>query len=85
MPLLPRRFALTTTLALLSATAASAQDGPTPLPTVDQQIAASVIALPKNMRAGATVMGYRTRDKLVVIRKGTNGMTCLALFAVRPK
>jgi len=83
MPLLPRRFALTTTLALLSATAASAQDGPTPLPTVDQQIAASVIALPKNMRAGATVMGYRTRDKLVVIRKGTNGMTCLALFAVQ--
>lgn len=83
MPFIPGRTALITTLALLAASGASAQDGPSPLPTVDQQIAASVIALPKNMRAGATVMGYRTKDKLEVIRKGTNGMTCLALFAVQ--
>jgi predicted unusual protein kinase regulating ubiquinone biosynthesis (AarF/ABC1/UbiB family) len=53
------------------------------LPTVAQQIAASVQALPKEMQAGATVMGYRTADKLETIRAGKNGMTCLALFAIQ--
>jgi predicted unusual protein kinase regulating ubiquinone biosynthesis (AarF/ABC1/UbiB family) len=53
-----------------------------PLPTVEQQIAASVLALPKEMQVGATVMGYRTAGKLETIRAGKNGMTCLALFAV---
>ena len=55
---------------------------PSPLPTVDQQIAAAVLPLPAPMQGGATVMGYRTPDKLEVIRAGKNGMTCLALFAV---
>jgi hypothetical protein len=65
----------------LSAQAAPAAT-PKPLPTVDQQIAASVLALPADLRAGATVMGYHTADKLETIRAGKNGMTCLALFAV---
>lgn len=52
------------------------------LPTVEQQIAASVLALPAPMQAGATVMGYRSAGKLEVLRAGKNGMTCLALFAV---
>lgn len=56
----------------------------TPLPTADQQIAAAVLPLPADMQSGATVMGYRAKDKLEVLRKGTNGMTCLALFVVRP-
>ncbi len=30
------------------------------------------------MRAGATVLGYRTAGKLVPLRRGTNGMICLA-------
>ena len=55
---------------------------PAKLPTVAQQIAASVQALPKEMQPGATVMGYRTADKLETIREGKNGMTCLALFAI---
>ena len=63
-------------VARAQATAAS------PLPTVEQQIAASVLALPAEMRSGATVMGYRTAGKLETIRAGKNGMTCLALFAV---
>ena len=54
------------------------------LPTVDQQIAASVQALPKDLQDGATVMGYRSTGKLETIRAGKNGMTCLALFAVEP-
>jgi hypothetical protein len=56
---------------------------PATLPTVEQQIAASVQALPKEMQGGAMVMGYRTKDKLEVIRAGKNGMTCLALFAIQ--
>lgn len=54
------------------------------LPTVEQQMAAAVLPLPKDLRAGATVMGYRTKDKLEVIHAGTNGMICLALYVVRP-
>jgi hypothetical protein len=53
------------------------------LPTPEQQIAAAVLPLPKDLRAGATVMGYRTRDRLETLREGKNGMICLALFAVR--
>ena len=54
----------------------------TALPTVEQQIAAAVLALPAPMQAGATVMGYRSAGKLETLRAGKNGMTCLALFAV---
>lgn len=36
------------------------------------------------MRAGATVMGYKTAGKLEVLRPGTNGMNCLALYVTRP-
>lgn len=71
-------------LAALSVGAAGVTraQAPSPLPTVDQQIAAAILPLPKEMQAGATVMGYRTTGKLEVIREGKNGMTCLALFAV---
>lgn len=51
---------------------------PAPMPPpIDQQIAAAVIALPADQRAGATVMGYDAAGKLVVLRKGTGDMTCL--------
>ena len=74
---------------LLLAGAAGAQGSPPPditgpLPTTEQQIAAAVLPLPKDMRADAKVMGYRTRVKLETLRPGKNGMTCLALFVVRP-
>jgi hypothetical protein len=62
---------------------AGGQTAATSLPTGEQQIAAAVLPLPKDLRAGATVMGYRTREKLETLREGTNGMICLALFAVR--
>lgn len=65
----------------IGASAMRAQ-APSPLPTVDQQIATAVQALPAPMQAGATVMGYRTADKLETIRAGKNGMICLAQFAV---
>ncbi len=64
------------TIALsLLASALSAQ-APTP-PAPEQQIAAAVSALPAEERAGATVLGYDAAGKLVTLRKGTGGMTCL--------
>jgi hypothetical protein len=43
------------------------------------QIAAAVTALPEEMRAGATVLGYtKLGAPLVTLRQGTNDMICLA-------
>ena len=68
--------------ACLVAGSLRAQSTPGALPTVEQQVHAAVLPLPKEMRAGAKVMGYREAGKLVTIREGSNGMTCLALFVV---
>ena len=76
MPL--RAFALALVLPLVLPAQAT-------LPTPDQQVAAAVLPLPKELREGATVMGYRTANKLETLREGKNGMTCLALFAVEPE
>ena len=53
------------------------------LPTVEQQVAAALLPLPKDLQAGALVMGYKTKGKLETIRDGKNGMICLALYVVR--
>ena len=53
------------------------------IPPADEQIAAAVLPLPGEMRASATVMGYRTAGKLEVLREGKNGMHCLALYVTR--
>lgn len=71
-------------LLLVPIAAASLQAQATPLPSVPQQVAAAVLPLPAEMRAGATVMGYREAGKLEVLRAGTNGMHCLALYVTRP-
>ncbi len=84
-PALVRLASLGALGAMSSALAAPAVAQPASLPTPDQQIAAAVQALPKDLRAGATVMGYRTAaGKLEILRRGTNSMTCLAQFAVEP-
>ena len=54
------------------------------IPPAAQQIAAAVLPLTADLRDGATVMGYREAGKLVVLREGTNGMHCLALYVSRP-
>jgi hypothetical protein len=79
------RIALTTLCGSLSLVAAgvpsvSAQSA---LPPVAEQIAAAVLPLPEELREGATVLGYREPGRLVVLRRGTNEMRCLALYAVR--
>jgi hypothetical protein len=70
-------------IALLALALPCVVSGQRSLPTVEQQIAAAVLPLPKDMRDGATVMGYKTAAKLEVIRPGKNAMICLALFVVR--
>lgn len=66
---------------LVLAAAAGAQQKT--FPTPEQQIAVAVMALPPNMQAGATVMGWKTpTGKLEILRQGSNGMNCLAQFAI---
>jgi len=48
------------------------------LPSADVQIAGAVLPLPKAMRDGAGVMGYKTPGKLDLLRPAKNGMLCLA-------
>jgi len=69
---------------LLVATTASAQTAPAPLPPVAEQVAAAVLPLPAELRAGAAIMGYKTAGKLEELRPGSNGMICLALYVTRP-
>ena len=52
-------------------------------PPAAEQIAAAVLPLPAEMREAATVMGYKEKGKLEVLRAGTNGMNCLALYVMR--
>jgi len=42
------------------------------------QIAGAVAPLPEGMRAGATVLGYGADGRRATLRRGTNGMICLA-------
>ena len=81
-----RRTTTLSALALLATSASSmfAQAAPSAPPPIAQQIAAAVQPLPKELRDGATVMGYKTGTKLEVIRPGKNGMRCLALYVTRP-
>ncbi len=69
-------------LACVASAAASAQSAPVqPAPVIASpatQIAAAVTALPDDLQAGATVLGYKTAGKLETLRVGTNDMICLA-------
>lgn len=44
----------------------------------EDQIASSVLAAPKELRAAATVLGYNEKSEVVTLRKGSNEMVCLA-------
>ncbi|WP_396223603.1 hypothetical protein [Gemmatimonas sp.] len=64
-------------LAVSFVTMAAELEAQAPAPAAEQ-IAAATLALPKEMRDGAGVMGYRTAGKLELLRPVTNGMLCLA-------
>ncbi|MGH7562700.1 MAG: hypothetical protein ACRENB_16960 [Gemmatimonadales bacterium] len=70
------RFAAPLVCAFLAAPACLAAQ--LRIPTPEQQVASAVLPLPEQMRAGAAVLGYREAGKLVELRKGSNGMICLA-------
>ena len=74
------RFAFAALVLAAPIASASAQA----LPPVAEQMTAAVLPLPADLRAGATIMGYKTKGKLETLRPGTNGMICLALYVTRP-
>lgn len=64
---------------LAFALTASLANGQSPsIPSADEQIAATILAAPEELRAGATVLGYDNTAKLTTLRKGTNILVCLA-------
>lgn len=48
------------------------------VPGKEVQIKTAVLAAPQEQRDNATVMGYSPKGEFVVLRKGSNGMVCLA-------
>ena len=48
------------------------------VPAASQQIAAAILAAPKDRREGAAVLGYNQEGRLVTLRPGTNDLICLA-------
>ena len=75
---------MTWRILIAAATLAAPAHAQSALPPVDEQMAAAVLALPSELRAGASILGYRTAGKLEELRPGTNGLTCLALYVTRP-
>ncbi len=69
--------------AMVGATTLSAQG--LPVPPVAEQVAAAVLPLPPEMRAGASVLGYATSGALVTLHKGTGSMVCLASAPQSPR
>lgn len=50
----------------------------TNIPSSEVQIKAAVLAAPAEKQENATVLGYNPEGELIVLRKGTNEMICLA-------
>lgn len=48
------------------------------VPSETDQIASSVLACPEEWRTETTVLGYDSHGKIIVLRKGSNDLTCLA-------
>jgi hypothetical protein len=48
------------------------------IPSKEIQIKTAVLAAPEDKRDGAMVYGYDLKGELIVLRKGTNEMVCLA-------
>ncbi len=73
-----RLFPLCALLVCAAASTPGALVAQTAVPRAAAQIAAATLPLPEAMRAGATVLGYKSAGKLELLRQGTNGMMCLA-------
>lgn len=72
-----RRLAVLSALVLLGPVPSLAQQAPTAL-TPAQVITAATLPLPEELRGAATVLAFGPDGfATTVVRKGTNGMTCL--------
>ena len=69
---------ITFTLVALYGITVAAQAQTATVPAPDVQIKTAVLAAPADKRDGATVYGYSPKNELVVLRKGTNELVCLA-------
>lgn len=58
--------------------AVSTQAQSVTIPSAEVQIKAAVLAAPSDKREGAAVYGYKKQGELVLLRKGTNELICLA-------
>lgn len=65
------------TLVICSSVAVGQTPAPV-IPSAEDQIAATIQALPEELRAGAAVLGYGADGKLTELRKGANELICLA-------
>ena len=50
----------------------------TPVPSAEVQVKLAVLAAPADKQDGATVYGYSDKSELIVLRKGSNELICLA-------
>ena len=65
-------------LTLIALAAFFSVQGQTVIPSAEIQIKTAVLAAPADKREGALVYGYNPAGELIVLRKGTNEMVCLA-------
>lgn len=66
---------ITTALLAMAGFSAFAQAN---VPSSEVQVKSAVLAAPSDKQADATVYGYNANGELVLLRKGTNEMICLA-------
>jgi hypothetical protein len=69
-----KTYVMLSLLCLLLPIVATAQTIASP----EEQIASATLAAPEDRRAGAAVLGYDAKGKLVTLRKGGNDLICLA-------
>jgi len=67
------KFPVLLSLLLLSISAAAQT-----MPSMEDQIASTILAAPEELRTGAAVLGYGADDKMTELRKGANELICLA-------
>ncbi len=63
---------------LAASTVVSAQAPAPAIPPAANQVAQAVLPLPKDLRDGATVLGYAPDGKFTPLRAGTGSMVCLS-------
>lgn len=68
-----------------SPSAAALPDSAMVIAPAAEQITAAILPLPAEQREGATVLGYSPEGKLITLRQGTGGMTCLATDPKAPR